>query len=33
MLREVVHVELDKKQPSLEDTSNRSKHSEKNEFD
>jgi Tfp pilus assembly major pilin PilA len=33
MLREVVHVELDKKQPSLEDTSHRSKHSEKNEFD
>ena len=33
MLREVVHVELDKKQPSLEDTSDRNKHSEKNEFD
>lgn len=33
MLREVVHVELDKKQPVLEDTSLRSKHSEKTEFD
>jgi len=33
MLREVVHVELDKKQPSQEDTSNSSKHLEKNEFD
>jgi hypothetical protein len=34
MLREVVHVELDKKkQPVLEDTSRRSKHSEKTEFD
>lgn len=33
MLREVVHVELDKKQPSLDDTSHRNEHSEKNEFD
>ena len=33
MLREVVHVELDKKEPSLDETSHRSKHSEKNEFD
>jgi hypothetical protein len=33
MLREVVHVELDKKQPVLEDTSHRSKHSEKMEVD
>ena len=33
MLREVVHVELDKKHPSQEDSSNSSKHSEKNEFD
>jgi hypothetical protein len=33
MLREVVHVELDKKQLVLEDTSLRSEHSEKTEFD
>jgi hypothetical protein len=26
-------VELDKKEPSLDETSHRSKHSEKNEFD
>ncbi|XP_069675584.1 C3 and PZP-like alpha-2-macroglobulin domain-containing protein 8 isoform X2 [Periplaneta americana] len=32
MLREVVHVELDKKQPTLEDAS-RSEHSEKTDFD
>jgi hypothetical protein len=33
MRREVVHVELDKKQPVLEDSSLRSEHSEKTEFD
>jgi hypothetical protein len=33
MLREVVHVELDKKQPALEDTLSRSERSEKTEFD
>jgi hypothetical protein len=33
MLREVVHVELDKKRPVLENTSHRSKHSEEMEVD